>query len=122
MHKIQQVDKKIYIKSILLLAGLFIILHSAIPHDHHYNGEVHLHHSHSHHSHADAHCFLVNNLSSAKFVVDITSPVVNALFDLPKVENNHQGFIQSIEYLLVKVILHKKTDFIKSLPVRGSPF
>ena len=115
-------NNKKYIKALLLFAGLFIILHAIIPHDHHYNGEIHLHHSHNHHSHNNTHCFLINNLTAVKFVITIASPVTDGLFDLPKISNSFLNIPKQAQYLIVKIILYQKANFIKSLPVRGSPF
>ena len=107
-----------------LFIGLQIILHAAIPHDHHFNGNNKNHKEEKNKNRKSEHCISLNDIISDNSIGKIKKILRKKNTTVYINQNNEKT---KIRQNLLFTVNHKKNKpekygiFIKTVPVRGSP-
>ena len=123
---------KTYLYGILLwIAGLGLLAHSVIPHDHHsFNAFAAVedtcpatHEQPSHHDGCPIHCHVLNDLTTEKVATFVFTPVVHQLVAVIATDTDDYSFCLDVQPVQVFGYpnLYRDPFFVDASPLRAPP-
>lgn len=118
-------DLKNSIQYFLLTAGVIILFHAILPHDHHYAADNTPQTTHSQHpDNSPVHCHTLNDLITDFSKTGLTDQTIKVLSESIFIQNIYSPAITESGFLIPfkpERSYHNRLAFISISPTRGSP-